>query len=107
MAQIGTFILKDDVWTGTIRTLTLNVRARLVPGRDRTKDAPEFRLYAGGAQAGAAWRQAPRDGGASWLAVRLDDPSFAQPIRAAFFESPGEAKGVLVWNRANRPDKVS
>jgi uncharacterized protein (DUF736 family) len=99
MAQIGAFTLKDGTWTGTIRTMTINVKAQLVPNKDKTKGAPDLRLYAGGAELGAAWREDSKDGETPFLAVKLDDPSFAQPMRAAFFENPKEGTGVLVWNR--------
>lgn len=100
MAQIGTFTLKDGAYTGTIRTMTINVKAQMVPNRDKASDgAPDFRLFAGGAELGAAWRQDSKDGETPYLAVKLDDPSFATPIRAAFFENADEGTGVLVWNR--------
>lgn len=99
MAQIGTFTLKDGTWTGTIRTLTINVKARLVPNRDRTKGAPDYRLYAGDAELGAAWRQDSKDGETPYLAVRLDDPGFSRPVRAAFFADDRKGTGVLVWSR--------
>lgn len=99
MAQIGAFTLKDGAWTGTIRTMTINVKAQLVPNKDKANGAPDFRLYAGGAELGAAWRQDSKDGETPYLAVKLDDPSFAQPMRAAFFENEKEGTGVLVWNR--------
>lgn len=99
MAQIGAFTMKDGTWTGTIRTMTINVKAQLVPNKEKTNGAPDFRLYAGGAELGAAWRQESKDGETPFLAVKLDDPSFAQPMRAAFFESAKEGTGVLVWNR--------
>ena len=99
MAHIGAFTLKDGTWTGTIRTMTINVKAQLVPNKHKTKGAPDFRLYAGGAELGAAWREDSKDGETPFLAVKLDDPSFAQPMRAAFFENAKEGTGVLVWNR--------
>lgn len=99
MAQIGTFTFKDGAWTGTIRTLTINVKAQLVPNKDTSNGAPDFRLFAGGAELGAAWRQESRDGETPYLAVKLDDPGFTQPLRAAFFENEQEGTGVLVWNR--------
>jgi uncharacterized protein (DUF736 family) len=104
MAQIGTFTLKDGTWTGTIRTLTINVKAQLVPNTEKgkRKDSPDYRLYAGGAELSAAWHQESRDGETPFLAVRLDDPGFAQPMRAAFFENAKEGTGVLVWNRAKQ-----
>ena len=56
MAQIGAFTLKDGAWTGSIRTMTINVKAQLVPIKDKgkSKDTPDFRLYAGGAEIGRA-----------------------------------------------------
>jgi uncharacterized protein (DUF736 family) len=33
------------------------------------------------------------------LALKLDDPSFAAPIRAAFFENEEEGTGMLIWAR--------
>jgi len=99
VAQIGAFTLKDGTWTGTIRTMTINVKAQLVPNKDKAKGGPDFRLYAGGAELGAAWHQESKDGETPFLAVKLDDPGFAQPMRAAFFENTKEGTGVLVWNR--------
>jgi len=99
MAQIGAFTMKDGTWTGTIRTMTINVKAPLVPNRVKANGAPDFRLYAGGAELGAAWHQESKDGETPFLAVKLDDPSFAQPLRAAFFENAKEGTGVVVWNR--------
>jgi len=99
MAQIGAFTLKDGTWTGTIRSMTINVKAQLVPNKEKANGAPDFRLYAGGAELGAAWHQESKDSETPFLAVKLDDPSFAQPMRAAFFENAKEGTGVLVWNR--------
>lgn len=100
MAQIGTFTEKDGKYTGTIRTMTINVKSQIVPNAKKVhKDAPDFRVYAGGAELGAAWRQDVKEGEKPYLAVKLDDPSFASPIRAAFFENEKDGTGVMVWNR--------
>ena len=100
MATIGTFTEKDGAYTGTIRTMTINVKAQLVPNDSKAKEgAPDFRLYAGGAELGAAWRQESKDSETPYLAVKLDDPSFAEPVRAAFFENEAEGTGVMVWKR--------
>ena len=102
MAQIGTFTLKDGSYTGTIRTMTINVKAQLVPNKSKAKDdAPDYRLYAGGAELGAAWHQESKDGEKPYLAVKLDDPSFAGPVRAAFFSNETTGTGVLMWNRSS------
>ena len=101
MATIGTFTAHEGGYVGTIRTLTINVKTKLVPNKARANDkAPDFRVYAGGAELGAAWRVNGEDA-KPHLSVLLDDPSFATPIRAAFFENAEEKTGVLVWNRPN------
>ena len=80
MAQIGSFTPKDGKYTGTIRTLTINVKALLVPTKAKANDeAPAYRLYAGGAELDATWRQNSKDGKTAYLAVKLNDPS--SPIR--------------------------
>lgn len=101
MAQIGIFTAKDGKYTGTIRTLTINVKTQLVPNQKKSHgEAPDFRVYAGGAELGAAWREESKNGDKPYLSVKLDDPSFASPIRAAFFENEADGTGVMVWNRA-------
>ena len=101
MPTIGTFSATSDGYVGTIRTLTINVKTKLVTNDTKANQrAPDFRVYAGGAELGAAWRERttgdePRD----YLAVQLDDPSFAEPIRAAFFENAEDGTGVLVWTK--------
>ncbi|MEE9380699.1 MAG: DUF736 domain-containing protein [Hyphomonadaceae bacterium] len=99
MPTIGTFNLKDGKYTGTIRTLTINARAQMVPNENRENGAPDFRIFAGGAELGAAWREESKDGETPYLAVKLDDPSFGKPMRAAFFENTEDGTGVMVWNR--------
>ena len=99
MATIGSFTTGKDGYIGTIRTLTVNVKAKIVANDNKKSEAaPDFRIYAGRAELGAAWKaktngENPRD----YLSVLLDDPSFPEPIRAALFEEDGAA--YLVWNR--------
>ncbi len=99
MATIGSFTLDKDGYTGTIRTLTINIKARIVPNDQKASDnAPDFRVYAGRTELGAAWwaktsGEEPRD----YIRVLLDDPCFPDPIRAALFEDDGAA--YLEWNR--------
>ena len=99
MATIGSFTAGKDGYVGTIRTLMVNVKARIVANdQKKSESAPDFRVYAGRAELGAAWKaringEEPRD----YLSVQLDDPSFPKPIRAALFEEDGAA--FLVWNR--------
>lgn len=99
MATIGTFTSKDGKWTGTIRTMTINVKAQMVPVAEKSEDGPDYRIFAGGAELGAAWQRESKDGETPYLSISLDDPSFAGPMRAAFFEKPEDGTGVMVWNR--------
>lgn len=99
MATIGSFTANKDGYTGTIRTLTVNIKTRIVANDSKkTEGSPDFRVYAGRAELGVAWKaQTKGDEPRDYLSVLLDDPSFPEPIRAALFEEDGTA--FLVWNR--------
>ncbi len=86
MPVIGTFMpAKDGGWVGTIRTLTIDAKVRLVPNDDRaSKKAPAFRVFVGNSRIGDAWEA--KTGGLSpkdYLRVKLDDPMLTEPINAA------------------------
>ena len=98
MAVIANFNLKDGKYTGTIRTMTINVKAQIVPNDNQTMGAPDWRVFAGGAELGAGWNQ-ETDDGRPYVSVKLDDPTFNQPIRAAFFENEEEGTAFMIWNR--------
>jgi len=106
MSVIGTFTAtKDGGWAGTIRTLTIDVKARFVPNDNRDNEsAPAFRVFAGNSELGAAWRQ--RSNGENqreYLSVRLDDPSLSEGISAALFEEGDGKEAQLVWSRRRGP----
>lgn len=102
MATIGTFTKTEDSFVGTIRTMTINVKTKIVPNKKKESDAaPDYRVYAGGAELGAGWMEESKDGETTYLAMKLDDPSFAEPIRAAFFENAEEGTGTMVWSRSS------
>lgn len=102
MAVIGTFTpAKNGGWVGTIRTLTIDAKVRLVPNDDRTnKKAPAFRVLVGNSRIGDAWEA--KTGGLSpkdYLRVKLDDPMLAEPVKAALFTSEGGDAAQLLWSR--------
>ena len=103
MATIGSFTKTENgSYIGTVRTLTVNAKTRLQPDTDKTKDnAPDFRVYAGPAEIGAAWKKTAQDTGREYLSVKLDDPSFAQPIYASLVEAEGGKEFNLIWSRHN------
>ncbi|XKM38351.1 DUF736 family protein, partial (plasmid) [Rhizobium ruizarguesonis] len=49
MATIGTFTSTESGFTGTIKTLNLNVKARINRVENPSDKGPHFRIYAGGA----------------------------------------------------------
>lgn len=106
MAVIGNFTSKDGKYTGTIRTMTINVKAQIVPNENSATGAPSHRIFAGGAELGAAWEETSESGGRPYLSVKLDDPNFDKPVRAAFFIDADEETGILVWTRS-KPQKTS
>jgi len=102
MAIIGHFALsKDGGWEGTIQTLSVNTKVRLVPNDNQAGDkAPAFRVFAGKSEIGAAWNaRSQGDNPRDYLSVKLDDPIFADSIQAALFETEGGQQAALVWNR--------
>lgn len=102
MAVIGTFMpAKDGGWVGTIRTLTIDAKVRLVPNDDRTsKKAPAFRVFVGNSRIGDAWEAKtaglnPRE----YLRIKLDDPTLREPLRAAMLTSDDGNSAQLLWTR--------
>ena len=88
MATIGTFTAQGDGYTGSIKTLTLNVKQAVLRPNEKTDDkAPDFRIFAGQTEFGAAFLCAdlglalePREDHAayiaSWLQVLKNDTRF-------------------------------
>ena len=103
MAVIGTFKAEKDGYAGTIRTLTLSTKVRIVANDQKQSEAaPDFRVLAGIVEIGAAWRASSSEDNTSYLRVRLDDPSFAEPIRCALMETSDDAIFRLLWRREKR-----
>ncbi|RFB76646.1 DUF736 domain-containing protein [Methylovirgula sp. 4M-Z18] len=100
MAIIGTFTRTENEFIGTIKTLTVSAKVRLVPVEKTSDKSPEYRVYAfGGAELGAAWPQVSNDG-VPYHSLTLDDPSFARPIYASLMHSEDEADQFnLLWSR--------
>jgi uncharacterized protein (DUF736 family) len=103
MANIGTFTSNGNGFTGTIRTLTLNVKARLVRIENPSDKGPHFRIFAAAnVELGAAWQKHSDQTDRDYLSVKLDDPSFPAPIYATLVEVEGEEGLQLIWSRPTR-----
>lgn len=100
MATIGQFRLMKDGYEGTISTLSLARKVRIIPNTNKKNgDSPDFFVKTGQCDLGFARRKTAKgDNGKPYLQVFLDDPSFAEPIWAALFDHDGKAD--LVWSRS-------
>ena len=101
MAIIGSFTSNGDGFNGTIKTLNLNVKAKLVRIENPSDKGPHFRIFSGNVELGAAWQKVSAEG-RDYLSVKLDDPSFPAPIYATLIEVEGEEGLQLIWSRPNR-----
>jgi len=98
-ANIGTFTAEKDGFTGTLRTLTLNVTVKLVPNaKSESENASDFRVQAAGHDIGAAWKKSS-EAGRPYMSVTLDDPSFAVTVYARLIENEGGTHD-LIWSRS-------
>lgn len=99
MAQIGSFTRDESgVFSGTIRTLTLNTKATIRPTEREHDRAPDHRVFAGAVEIGAAWTKAARETGAEYLSLKIDDPSLAAPIYAQLVQGD-DGTSKLIWSR--------
>lgn len=97
MATIGTFTHDGEHFTGTIATLALKAKATIQSAAKRSDKAPDFRIYAGGVEIGAAWSRISK-AERPYLSVKLDDPSFGTAVFCRLIELD-DGKHRLFWNR--------
>ncbi|MBV8698005.1 DUF736 domain-containing protein [Bradyrhizobium sp.] len=98
MAQIGTFTRAEEgSFTGTIKTLSLSVKARLLPAEpSQSEKTPNLRVMAGTVEIGAAWQRTSKEN-TVYHSVKLDDPSFPAPIYANLVAV--DDAYALMWSR--------
>jgi hypothetical protein len=98
MANIGTFTADKDGFTGTLRTLTLNVKVKLVPNdKGDNENAPDFRLQA----AGPRHRRGVEEDQRGRAALPVRDP------RRSFVPGNGLCPPDRRRGRHARPDLVA
>lgn len=96
MTTIGNFTRDGQGFTGTIATLAIKAKAAIKPNRKTAENAPDYRIYVGGAEIGAAWSKTS-EGNKPYLSVKLDDPSFGTPIFCRLVGNGDEHQ--LFWSR--------
>jgi uncharacterized protein (DUF736 family) len=101
MAIIGSFTASENGYSGSIKTLTLNIKAKFVPSDSENDKAPDYRIFVGTTEFGAAWKKTARESDREYLSVKLDDPSFPAPIYASLVKVEGDEGYTLIWSRPN------
>lgn len=99
MATIGIFTKDKAGFTGTVKTLALNVKTRISPVEAETDRGPDFRVFAGQVEFGAAWKRTAKESQREYLSLKLEDPSFAAPIYCSLVASEDPDTFNLIWNR--------
>lgn len=98
MATIGTFTKTEDgAYKGSIHTLSLNVKsAQFRPNEKSVPGAPDFRIFSGKAELGAAWKKTSAEN-REFLNVKLDDPSFPATLWASLVDTDNGYS--MIWSR--------
>ncbi len=94
--KIGTFTKQDDSYTGTINTLSIVAEITLKPADKSSDSAPDFRVYSGDGEVGAAWNKVSKED-REYVFVKIDDPMFANAVLANLVEQDDEH--ALIWQR--------
>jgi len=100
MATIGTFTKSGDGFNGNVSTLTLDANVQVRPAEKSSEKAPDYRIFAGRADIGAAWKKTSNEG-RDYVSMKIDDPSLPAPILANLFEM-ADGEHELIWSRPNR-----
>jgi uncharacterized protein (DUF736 family) len=103
MATIGTFKKDGAGYSGRIETLTLSANITFEPVEKKAGSAPDFRVFhqtnGFSTEIGAAWKKTAKEGGAEYLSVSIDDPSFAERINCRLVKTGSEQGHTLFWER--------
>jgi uncharacterized protein (DUF736 family) len=97
MSTIGTFTKQADGFTGTLRTLSLNSKCKIVPITKTSDKGPDYRVLAGASEIGAAWKRQSK-ANREYLSVRIDDPVFPAPVQARLIDAE-DGTANLFWTR--------
>jgi uncharacterized protein (DUF736 family) len=94
--KIGTFAKQDDGYIGTINTMSVVAEITLKPMEKSSDNAPDFRVYSGEGEVGAAWNKVSKDE-REYVFVKVDDPMFNAAVLANLVEQGDEH--ALIWQR--------
>jgi len=98
MATIGNFNQVGESYIGKLEMLTVNVQATIEPVSKRREKSPDFRLFAGTREIGAAWKRTTQES-AEYLSVTIDDPVFPAPVNCRLIKTSIDGQYTLIWSR--------
>jgi uncharacterized protein (DUF736 family) len=106
MPIIGTFSPVENGYAGTISTLILKAEVLILANpRKEGRNPPDFRVMVGTVEVGAAWRRSLEGTQKILLRVKLDDPTFPEPIWGALLEPGADGIARLLWRRDWEDDR--
>jgi uncharacterized protein (DUF736 family) len=107
MPVIGTFSPIENGYAGSISTLTLNAEVTILANpRKDGRNAPDFRVMAGAVEVGVAWRRSIEGAQKILLRVKLDDPTWPEPVWGALLEPGADGIARLLWRRDWEDDRA-
>ena len=107
MPVIGQFMRENDGFIGHLTTLSLHQDIIIVAAEPSdAENAPDYRVHVldtisneTGAEIGAGWKRTGEKAG-EYIALVIDDPGLAQPIRANLFrDDDAGSTWSLHWSR--------
>lgn len=107
---IGSFQETAPGYSGHLATLTLDAMLVIVPALPNdAEDAPDWRVLLGdadsGIEVGAGWNRSGERAG-SYIALQIDDPAMAAPLRANLIRSAQQdGEHLLLWSRPQPQDR--
>lgn len=107
---IGSFVSNDAGYSGTLKCLSVCADLAIIPAAPTdTENAPDWRIICGDGDAavevGAGWSRTGKRAG-KFIAVQIDDPFLARPIRANLVHTAhDEHTHHLLWSRPSPRDK--
>lgn len=97
MGTLGRLKKAGLVYEGSIESITFGpVPVVISPIAKATAEAPDYRVYRGQSEVGAAWKKKTQEGN-RYLVVKLDDPAFPTAIKCRLVLDGDEY--VLYWTR--------
>lgn len=104
MTQIGSFTSTENGYVGRLHFLTVDAQTVIVPMAPHgAGKAPDYRIHLDdpdGPEIGAGWKR-KADKAGEFVAIVIDAPTLAQPIRANLFRSNrDDGSWSLQWTRA-------